>query len=366
MEERACQPEIGRCEGLGWYTADTGKYSQLTAGALSQTETKEIETDIGNYKENSYASKWFESSDSSRLSPLPAHDENIEHGSMPILDEFQTKQVSRELHSVQNSSPSASNKSTTKKPNNSDNSSNNDESSSSEESFLKKLWNLSDFGVRIYLPERTGDQEKWGGIDISFDLSEIGTFLQSDNPESLPSLTVHLGIDWPKCFTCNKDCSNQSEVEYHDNFFKVAEGRVFGLYVAGFSISGKPVVEWITKNKTFLGAFKSLWASLADKNVWEVLKAVANSVTFSPGLALGLVTTKKDWKTESRNPIDYSTGEPICEGLPFIGCSLKRSPLFNNIIEGKIPFTDMPKIKDYECSLGHPNYDESKTCEVSC
>ena len=86
------------------------------------------------------------------------------------------------------------------------------------------------------------------------------------------------------------------------------------------------------------------------------IKNLLGSLTVTPGLVIG--THKgRDWdkKFDSINPLDYSTMKPICDGLNYFQCSIKRSPALTGLISDLS--WSLPKIKDYSC--------DAKACEVS-
>ena len=113
----------------------------------------------------------------------------------------------------------------------------------------------------------------------------------------------------------------------------------------------------------FKDLFHRIWrhqSLLGDSNeeesIGRKLKAILGSFAISPGLAVGLHKSN-EWEEDfsGSNPLDYSTMKPVCDGLTFGECSLKRSPALKGLFSG-LDFT-LPKIKDYSC--------DPDACEVS-
>jgi len=250
----------------------------------------------------------------------------------------------------------------------------------------------------VYFPDTFGDQEKWGGIDLTIDIKKfIGTFV---NPNATvlsivpQQITLHFGLNWPQCFRCIsdvKDCSKFSSQFHYE--YNPPCSDTGPIYINGFTLHGNHFIRTLLEKgfvsmKQLVAFFKDLFDSYwnkdkpkpphqslignnnnEDEGKWtSPLKNVLGSLTITPGLAIG--THKgSDWgeKFQSTNPLDYSTMEPICDGLNFFECSIKRSPALTGFISDLS--WSLPKIKDYscdakacedmrlECGLTHPDYD---------
>lgn len=197
-----------------------------------------------------------------------------------------------------------------------------------------------------------------GGLDVTVD---IATLLEHFDMTAIgiSTITFHLGLKWPQCFECSQDCSKfSSEFQYKSNMPNV--------YLSGITIRGRSVQNLLgaflgndEDEKTESDMFGSLLKEIGMKLCTEsleasTLRAVLGSLSISPRLSVGLYDTDSSWKNDNTtNPFDYSTGRPVCDGLSFIECSLKRSPALTGLVSGMN--WSLPKIPDFACDAGKCN-----------
>ena len=184
--------------------------------------------------------------------------------------------------------------------------------SSTDEDSFKCLDTDLAFGLKFYLPGRSGDIDGWGGLDIGLQSNLLERFTGG----CFDTITVSLGHNWYSCRTQDKGWRFINPFSYCE----------LKLYPAAITLSGS--VEFFSdpdsRNERcgltqIFGNFKEWW-SLERRELGR-LSGVVSGFSVSPALALGLVNTDPSFSFE-----DNFCSRPYAGNLKDFKCPENTDP----------------------------------------
>jgi hypothetical protein len=183
-----------------------------------------------------------------------------------------------------------------------------------EESKVQKGWTKTSLtlGLTVYLGGNAGDMDGWGSWDVGIDLGL--TFIKG--------ITFHVGHPWYACRQCSCDNILDGRLRKPSEFFGAEDGWKLSGFTIDFidfnDLEGyKEQLKKFNDNGGMKGAIGSFLNSFTStKNFKGAMKQFEGSLSFSPVLAVGVISTEDDWDiTENFNKLAWAdlTDEPCSD-----------------------------------------------------